>query len=574
VVDDAARTPCVKPDVLLWVDGPGISASDDSAGAVHFDAVMPGTYALAVRCDGYVAVDDSIKLVVTDRDIVGQVWRIQRGGRIRGHVRDAAGEPVAGAALFVNGSNYGDSTTKADGSYEINSLRTGTYDISAQRGDARASLKVDVEIGSIAVRDMTLERGTAIAISVTDTDGARVPNAMVLVDDVHEARTANDGTLHVETFAGIHGVVVQTPGGSNLARRVSVASGRTEPMSFVVDARHGTIQGTVVDVTGAPVSDAYVTAFRDANSKSSELRVLVRPDGTFTLSPLAAGTYFIHAEQMAAASAFVEHIALGSTVRIELRPLGSIAGHVSGDPAQLEIQAVDVTKSVYEARSESFFHTHGAFHVQDLAAGKYRITADADGAHAQRTIELAEGAHLTNMDLTPDASLGLVGRVVDLKTKQPLPGVEVFAWLQGVDTRNHGTTDGDGRFTIGGLTHGYLYIRTSADIYASVHLDRQIDTGAVVDLGDIAIVEARVKFDQPVGKIGVQFDDAMRIYSIDPDGPAAHSELVVGDVVTSIDGIDVTGAPLSTAYAMIKAPPGMTIELGLARGITVSITAR
>ena len=229
----------------------------------------------------------------------------------------------------------------------------------------------------------------------------------------------------------------------------------------------------------------------------------------------------------------------------------------------------------YIGRWESFFHTNGAFHVQDLAAGTYRISADADGAHAQRTIELAEGVHLTDVDLELDASLGLVGRVVDLRTKQPLPGVEVFAWLQGIDTRAHGTTDGDGRFTISGITHGYVDILTSADGYANARLDRQIDTGSVVDLGDIAIVEERVKSGQRAGRIGVRFGDGLGIAWIDPDGPAAHSELVVGDVVTSVDGIDVTGAPLFTAYAMIGGPPGTTIELGLARGITISlVTAR
>ena len=129
---------------------------------------------------------------------------------------------------------------------------------------------------------------------------------MVLIDDYEQGRTAADGTLRVATFVGAHYVVVKTPGGSNLMKSVSVTSGRTETVSFVIDARHGTIKGTVVDATGAPVTDAYVTAICNTDHNTSALRVLVRPDGTFTLAPLASGTYAIHAEQTAATSAVVE----------------------------------------------------------------------------------------------------------------------------------------------------------------------------------------------------------------------------------------------------------------------------
>ena len=175
VIDDAVRTPCAKPDVALRLDGPEIDATNDPAGAVHFDAVPPGTYPVDVRCHGFIAVDDSIKLVVSDRDIVGQLWRVQRGGTIRGHVRDASGAPVSGATVFVDGTEYGDVTAKADGSYEVDALRTGTHTITASSGGASATLiKAHVAAGSIVVQDLTLEPGTALAITVTDSDGAHV----------------------------------------------------------------------------------------------------------------------------------------------------------------------------------------------------------------------------------------------------------------------------------------------------------------------------------------------------------------------------------------------------------------
>jgi S1-C subfamily serine protease len=56
---------------------------------------------------------------------------------------------------------------------------------------------------------------------------------------------------------------------------------------------------------------------------------------------------------------------------------------------------------------------------------------------------------------------------------------------------------------------------------------------------------------------------------IAPKGPAVNSGIAVGDVIKSIDGIDVTG---EEAWQLLSAPPGTVITFGLARGATVKIT--
>ena len=59
---------------------------------------------------------------------------------------------------------------------------------------------------------------------------------------------------------------------------------------------------------------------------------------------------------------------------------------------------------------------------------------------------------------------------------------------------------------------------------------------------------------------------------IDPAGPAAKSGLEVGDVVTSIDATDITGANADQGWMLLRAPPGTKLSLGLARGTTLAIT--
>ena len=56
-------------------------------------------------------------------------------------------------------------------------------------------------------------------------------------------------------------------------------------------------------------------------------------------------------------------------------------------------------------------------------------------------------------------------------------------------------------------------------------------------------------------------------------GPAANSGLVEDDLVTMIDGVDVQGADMRMVDELLRLPVGATVQLGLARGVTVTITA-
>jgi C-terminal processing protease CtpA/Prc len=65
----------------------------------------------------------------------------------------------------------------------------------------------------------------------------------------------------------------------------------------------------------------------------------------------------------------------------------------------------------------------------------------------------------------------------------------------------------------------------------------------------------------------------LRTVEIDPNGPAAETELTVGDVVSSINGIDVDVLASEVVYALFESPPGTAVHLGLARGATVTVVA-
>jgi S1-C subfamily serine protease len=65
----------------------------------------------------------------------------------------------------------------------------------------------------------------------------------------------------------------------------------------------------------------------------------------------------------------------------------------------------------------------------------------------------------------------------------------------------------------------------------------------------------------------------MVVAVVRPGGPAAAAGVKVGDVFTSIDGQDVTGPNDYLFWTLSKVPEGTTVNLGLARGGTLAVTA-
>src|SRR5262249_12551434 len=70
-----------------------------------------------------------------------------QNGRIRGTVRDASGDPLAGASVRAQSpAQTGRATTGADGSYTIADLSAGTYTVTASLPGLRAQVRQNVAV--------------------------------------------------------------------------------------------------------------------------------------------------------------------------------------------------------------------------------------------------------------------------------------------------------------------------------------------------------------------------------------------------------------------------------------------
>jgi hypothetical protein len=82
-------------------------------------------------------------------------------------------------------------------------------------------------------------------------------------------------------------------------------------------------------------------------------------------------------------------------------------------------------------RRERFYKSDGRYHLDDLPAGKYDLTATVNGGEGRVAIELGKGERRDSVDFAIDASLVVSGRVVDLESQRPVAGMDVEVRIEG-----------------------------------------------------------------------------------------------------------------------------------------------
>ena len=610
VVIAGSQRPC--PDAQLGLEDAvpnraSFHGDRQPDGTLRASGLPPGDYTVSVTCRGYRAqAYDPIS--ITDHDVSGRVWPVDPTGTgiLRGKLRTRSGEPIEGVTIYAYPNADGPMVTEtsaSDGAYELIGLQRTTYHLqlyTERYAVDRAGYTIAVDGGTVE-HDLVLDDGGAIHGTVVDADGNPVPHIEVSFMDLKEGAGFGTTTDAAGAFAfdgrhpGEYAVsVAQYRAGTtaNLVEHVTLKANQVATLRLIVEALSGAIKGRVVDATGAPVADAFVSATREAAvgsvasaSQAGTRDVLTAGDGTFTISRLATASYTVLARRRGGGETAAEHIPVGSTVKLTIRPTGSIEGQATHHGVGSERFAVAAYNTATRSteRYDNFYRTGGHFTLRDLPAGQFTLHAQGDGGHGSVEVTLVDGEIKAGITIELESLVTVRGRFIDAATKQPITGSMVY--LEASDASGHNIIDSnDGTFTFDKIATGRIRLTLESAAYGSVSVIRTIEPNAAstADHGDLPAVKQRVHSGDPVGVLGLTFvvdspptiTDHMsyQISAVDPAGPAATTEIKVGDVLVTVDGFDITGVNAGIAAGLMRAPPGTALALGLQRGVTVIVT--
>ena len=291
-----------------------------------------------------------------------------------------------------------------------------------------------------------------------------------------------------------------------------------------------------------------------------------------------------------------EEVAVGSRVDLVIRPTGSIAGTVAASgapPDRFSLTISDEARGF--RRSETFFRTGGAFTMRDLPAGNFKLAASAADGVGSLTVPLADGQALAGQTIRLEGRATVTGRVVALDTGKPLAGFRMnvspvqgggrFSFRGDDSDRKH-ISGPDGRFEVENAPAGRVQVagfpvEWDEAGYGFVRMVATVAGGRTTDVGEVRVAPMRQKRGERSGDLGFVLKETPP--DVEPEdvvlevavvrAAAAKAGLAVGDVITAVDGHDVTGANHYLYWSLSRVPPGTSLALGLKRGASVKLTA-
>lgn len=409
------------------------------------------------------------------QDVTGLELILDQIGSISGITVTESGEVVPEAVVTAyldfqkNGSEARDlvggatATSDGDGRFVLKGLSDAEYSLSASRSGSAgmwwggAQNAVSAKPGATNVKVTVVGEGKVIG-KVVYSDGSAPTAGMARLGWQHRADIV-DGAFAVERVpAGNYALRVRGTGFAEGSKdNVTVKSGETTDVGTITVERGRTLSGVVRDGSGKPVAGAMVylgdmiiatgTSIADAGTATGgEFRGMRTTesgaDGGFSIAGVGPKETNVVAESAGGRSYSVA-VPAGTTnvagLALELQAFGSLRGMATmgGKPVAAQI----IAGVAGEIRSISVVNAgeDGAFVIERLPAGAYRVTAQVGGgmgnASGAASVTIKAGAQA---EVAVDIPVGDVELTVEVKGKDgaKIDAAQIFTFRGTVAAKN------------------------------------------------------------------------------------------------------------------------------------------
>ncbi|MBA3396798.1 MAG: sigma-70 family RNA polymerase sigma factor [Deltaproteobacteria bacterium] len=412
-------------------------ATTDGAGYFELAGLTPGAYRIAATGAGHAPYVTEDHIAIADRDATDTVVVLERGFTVRGRVEpsNAASIKLVPAATAMSTVNFVKSAMTRpvvddQGNFTFVAAQ-GAYIISATTFDRRAEQPLTVTSNQAGLR-LTLQPRPAITGTVVDDTGAKLAGVLVAATPprLHDplgmlhttVRTDDNGAFTIiGVTAGRHKLRVfdakgqrpwaGTPKRPYKAHLVEVPATGAITEKLEVASRSGRISGVVVAADGRPSMDTWIEVSADDAASNPALfpspPVLTDAHGRFSIDGVFGRELVVEASSSDGTQRAVTKAALGAQVKLELRPMATLAGKVTRDGKPVAAFEVRLRHTATEERHQTR-GAAGAFSMPAMA-GEYELSVTSALGYARRSITIGADPAI---DLVLEPWSSLRGRVV------------------------------------------------------------------------------------------------------------------------------------------------------------------
>ncbi len=587
---------------------PPVPALAQADGSFVLSGLVPGLrYGLRAEAAGYAGTETSAAVEESAREKAGFEIVLSAGGSAFGRVIDAAGQPVAGAKLFLRGSAGGpaalafldgpgafeplgsQSSSGAGGEFRLEHVPPGIYDLEVRAPRFAAKQVPAVEIGAAPadLGEIALEPGAALLGRVVSRQGKPVAGATVsahrhgFVDPTAAtpatavtAATAADGSFRLEDLRAGEELDLTVTRGGYAGKLVPGVRVQVEQVLEIVIEEAARISGRVLDAGRRPLEGAAVTVEPQAPTGATGAASTAggRTDGAgeFDLDAVPPGPLRLRVAAEGWKPKFIEDLEAvpGESIQeleIVLERGAAIAGRVldaQGRPAsEAFLEVVDPGAGMTAARTDVSTQADGdgRYRLEGVEPGVRRVEVHWRDRRLTREIEVAPGENALSLRFAGGTQVS--GRVSD-GTGSPVAGAQAALVSPEGPPRMAASaqTGADGTFRMDDVPDGSYQLRADARGYATAAADPRVEiagapvTGLEVQLSAGTAVRGRLIGLEPQEAAGAQVTalmEAKRLFSaglVRPDGSYEIKGLMPGHWKVSA----VAGRSGRTAQAAVE----------------------
>jgi len=485
-------------DLILNAIGaaPAITATSDDQGQFELSDLPAGSLTLTATSGAWADAEAMNLEASPDQVFEELVFHLRRGGSISGEVFDGEGGHEVGALIQIQqpgGANQTITRTDASGAFFAERLEAGKWqviaiardtDVTGNPADMLKHLKMDM-VDVVDGEDVHVVLGAApedpVHVSgevqpAADAAGGMailIPEGDNLLGAMRMASIDEAGHFELDLEGpGKYVVTIQrTPEGGlgqdNVEFQEEIPS--QPQVHLVFELPRGSISGRVTDPTGRPLGAVRVSLYADGGTSTGTIsggkyaETTTKPDGSYRVEHLRAGTYTVGAGGQPIIAIFDESGEFGRKVRaglevtegkqlsgidFELSAAGAIVGHVrssTGQPvAGASLFVHDGAGILLERISLATTSSDGSFSYPGIAAGHYTISARSktEASPAAVAVEVRSGEERA-------VELGLSAGTIVLISVLDDEGEPLSASLRVIDSEGR---DVAGQFGMADLT--------------------------------------------------------------------------------------------------------------------------
>jgi RNA polymerase sigma factor (sigma-70 family) len=620
-----ARTPPAAPGLPMLTQGGiivALATQTKAAGAIAVLLLLLATGGLLWRARapgppplaGTTAGARSARLPTRLPPIFVPSGEIVPGGSGKGSVEgqvvsaaDGAGLPGA-ELVFAFGDTSLPARSDAQGRFHFAPADDGLYRLARVSAQGHTAFSAGWGEGAIsfALRPGERIRGVRLALTpiricrgtVVDEAGNPVEGARIISHGPGRTHAGTPGATSDAQgrfeFAPREMGWIDAQHGTRLARthmgwsafgacELRLQLDRSQPAGVVA------IAGRVERTDGRPIAGATVEAWTNPLLQRNAFHAVGRTssdaDGRFQLAPLEAIPYGLSVGVGGRQVAAVEEVRGGTRdVIVRVPSPGRLRGQVQDQKTGRPVASFSI--ALFRGRSGggsagvfTRYDARGAFEIENLPAGPYRVIAlaEARAPSEEQVVEVApEPASAVELTFLLTEGARIHGTVTDRPSGKPLASARVA--LSGGPGAGQPTplssevlSGGDGRFELRGVPPGHLSILVSADgHHGRVVGGLNVQAG---DLGPLTVDLAPIRAgEEPrlemvgIGAVLVAKDGVMILGQVSPGGGAAQAGLVTGDAILAMDGrsiAEIGGMP--AAVQRIRGVEGTSMLLRVRR---------